>query len=168
MREEILKRKTCAYCGCLIEEGNGTIDHIIPKAVGAWTDGSVKGLDCSKNMVMSCKRCNVKKSSQIWSLDECFVAIKEIPSGFISLHRRYEQWMIEYKENKKKMYLTQGRKCGHCNKYRPEDKMDVRRKNAMEDKVWANGILICDKCRVRYTNLKKRERKVARNRLNNV
>lgn len=43
----------CAYCGCKLDDYNGTLDHIIPSSQG--------GSSSDKNLVAACKPCNGRK-----------------------------------------------------------------------------------------------------------
>lgn len=54
-RKNVLKRdqNTCQYCG---EEGNLTIDHVVPKSRG--------GRDTWENLVAACVACNNRKGDQ--------------------------------------------------------------------------------------------------------
>ncbi|MEM9410905.1 MAG: HNH endonuclease signature motif containing protein [Planctomycetota bacterium] len=54
----------CAYCGCLLKQGNTTVDHVIPKYQG--------GDDSPANLVLACRRCNNVKGPRTpeqWALD---------------------------------------------------------------------------------------------------
>lgn len=43
----------CYYCGCEVEEGKRTVDHLQPVSRG--------GLTVENNLVMACKDCNIEK-----------------------------------------------------------------------------------------------------------
>ena len=45
----------CHYCGCRIEPGTATLDHIKPQSKG--------GNHSVSNLLLACKRCNVKRGS---------------------------------------------------------------------------------------------------------
>ncbi len=47
----------CGYCGKVIEDGDVTLDHIIPVSKG--------GTDKMSNMVLSCSKCNGRKGENI-------------------------------------------------------------------------------------------------------
>ena len=44
----------CAYCGCMLDDENATIDHIIPRAKG--------GTNCYENLFPACGKCNWMKT----------------------------------------------------------------------------------------------------------
>lgn len=57
-KRNIIRRDNseCQYCGCHVSRESVTIDHVIPKSRGGkheWT-----------NVVVSCKKCNAKKSNR--------------------------------------------------------------------------------------------------------
>jgi len=57
-KRNIIRRDNseCQYCGCHVNRESVTIDHVIPKSRGGkheWT-----------NVVVSCKKCNTKKSNR--------------------------------------------------------------------------------------------------------
>ena len=43
----------CAYCGCTLDDYNGTIDHVKPKAKG--------GSNYRYNLMPACPKCNSSK-----------------------------------------------------------------------------------------------------------
>lgn len=51
-----LSYKKCHYCGCDVDLGTSTLDHIIPKSKGGRTKGN--------NLVISCAPCNLAKGSK--------------------------------------------------------------------------------------------------------
>lgn len=49
----------CSYCGGKpIDDKSLTIDHVRPRSRG--------GMDCTKNCIPACKRCNLAKGSEEW------------------------------------------------------------------------------------------------------
>ena len=49
---------TCQYCGCFLTLKDATRDHVIPTSKG--------GKTIWDNIVLSCKKCNQSKGSNIW------------------------------------------------------------------------------------------------------
>lgn len=45
----------CLYCGCWLDEGTATIDHLHPLSKG--------GTSHIKNLVLACKKCNQAKGN---------------------------------------------------------------------------------------------------------
>jgi hypothetical protein len=85
----------CQYCGCRVNGENVTIDHVIPKSRGGrheWT-----------NVVVSCKKCNIKKSNK--TLEEAGMKLCKLPiiprKGFLFImitdkyHKKiWSRWLI--------------------------------------------------------------------------
>jgi len=70
-KRNIIRRDNseCQYCGCHVSRESVTIDHVIPKSRGGkheWT-----------NVVVSCKKCNSKKSNR--TPTETGIAPRRIP-----------------------------------------------------------------------------------------
>jgi len=70
-KRNIIRRDNseCQYCGCHVSRESVTIDHVIPKSRGGkheWT-----------NVVVSCKKCNAKKSNR--TPTETGIAPRRIP-----------------------------------------------------------------------------------------
>lgn len=69
-KRNVLKRDsyTCGYCGIVLSDSQGTIDHIIPQS--RWykfkEQGKATGKHANnwKNVVASCKKCNCKKADR--------------------------------------------------------------------------------------------------------
>lgn|GEM_PF-6154549 len=47
----------CQWCGCRLEFGLATVDHVVPLALG--------GTSRSTNLVLSCEPCNVAKGGEL-------------------------------------------------------------------------------------------------------
>jgi len=76
----------CQYCGIKINQGNATIDHIIPRARGGeitWT-----------NAVTSCKECNNKKGHK--SLSEFGMKLKKHPAPLVWNHNYFRRYCKRY------------------------------------------------------------------------
>lgn len=56
------ERSTCLYCGCSLDEGSKTLDHMDPLSRG--------GLHEAFNLVVSCAKCNTRKSAKAF---DCWV-----------------------------------------------------------------------------------------------
>lgn len=47
----------CSYCGCELNWGTATLDHVVPRSKG--------GTDSMDNLVLACQPCNVRKADQL-------------------------------------------------------------------------------------------------------
>ena len=73
MNRQIIYQSTggrCFYCGCILDEDNFHIDHVIPKALG--------GTDY-RNVVPACPDCNMSKGTL--SIEEFRKKIFDMPSS---------------------------------------------------------------------------------------
>jgi len=81
-------KKTCAYCERLCSNFDLVLDHVIPR--------STNGSDKSENLVVSCRRCNLKKSD--FSLED-FIKRNNLPERV--LERVSERVSVTLKEKEK-------------------------------------------------------------------
>jgi 5-methylcytosine-specific restriction endonuclease McrA len=63
-------RGRCAYCGKLVTKNKMTIDHVYPRSLG--------GLTNWQNIVLSCAKCNSKKTNK--TLDKTDMVLLQKPS----------------------------------------------------------------------------------------
>ena len=68
----------CAYCGKFIEYREMQVDHLIPYQRERWKKYSEEEIECFKNYMPSCRRCNHYKRAH--SLETFRRMIEEIPS----------------------------------------------------------------------------------------
>lgn len=70
--------KHCAYCGKLLEYKDMQVDHLIPVQRERFKKYSEEEIECFKNYMPACRRCNHYKRSS--SLEAFRKMIEEIPT----------------------------------------------------------------------------------------
>jgi 5-methylcytosine-specific restriction endonuclease McrA len=55
----------CHYCGFELNRFNSTLDHVVPRSKG--------GTDAPENLLLSCRRCNVRKADAPLSEITCHI-----------------------------------------------------------------------------------------------
>lgn len=67
LRAELLIKtdRKCPYCGVQISHTTATFDHILPRSKG--------GTDDKDNIIVCCRRCNVKKDDSYVEWFKCWV-----------------------------------------------------------------------------------------------
>lgn len=111
----------CSWCGILLDYGNASVDHILPRSKGG-TAGEV-GQEWS-NYCLACKKCNNLKGARSWGVpryglrlirpaDHPGVKPEEI---FVEYHR-YKEERILFCEKQNHCWFCGG---GHRNEVCPE------------------------------------------------
>ena len=66
---------TCQYCTCIFKAEELTFDHVIPKSNGGKTEW--------RNVVTSCRACNIKKGSKsLKDFDQKLNSIPNVPNNY--------------------------------------------------------------------------------------
>ena len=75
----------CAYCGCLIEDGKGDLDHLLPTSRG--------GSNHVSNRVLSCKLCNAEEKRETDWQEFLHRKCKGETQTVTDRKNRIEQWI---------------------------------------------------------------------------